>query len=233
MKIYHTINSGLIIMHMGSILWIDVLHKKSEGFSPVPAPFLSAMERGAYPASAPDGLVFTHRHPDHYDETLVGRLRARYPSMPCITPEQTDGVHNLGERGEAPRSLFIGNIELIPFPTKHDGPLYADVPHVSLIVRCGEESLLISGDAELKQEEEYREILRTYKPTCGFFNFFQLRRPAVRRWIQALKMRHVFLYHLGYPEDDKFHYIDQARRTIKYHPEILPAPKLLEPMNFI
>lgn len=231
-KIFHTINSGLLIGWRDTSVLVDVLHSKAEGFSDVPGLIREQIIGGVGPISEAGGLIFTHKHLDHYDADLIAEFCSRCPDIPLIAPDFCKDCCELLSQDSGIRRFKIGDLDIVMISTIHDGDMYRDVKHDSLLVGAGGEYILIAGDAGLS-EAECERIAKVAQPTYGFFNVYQLSKLSVRKLIDNVSIRRVFLYHLGYAEDDKFQYRELAENVIEKFPSVLPKPELIEPMSWI
>jgi len=232
MNIYHTINSGLIFSWKDTAILVDVLHGKVNGFSDIPDPLRNQVRSGTGPVMQSNGLIFTHKHADHYDADLVSEFLSKRPGIPLLTPGFYINCQPKYGHDIIDRCFQIGPIDVIAVSTSHDGVIYSDVNHESYLIGVGEDYILVAGDAALDQEECVR-IMDVKKPACGFFNVYQLARPTVQQMIRTVHMKNVYLYHLGYEEDDEFQYHKLAKRVINRFPDDLPTPELIKPMEYI
>lgn len=231
MEIYHTINSGLLFRENNQQIMVDVLHCKTQGYSDIPWLVKKQVFEDTGLFSQADALVFTHAHPDHYDPQLVSIFCRKHPGTPVILPGKYENCKLIKHKNEIER-FEIGDFSIVLIKTIHDGEIFREVIHNSLLIGTGGKYAFVSGDAELT-EADCNRIASIAQPYMGFFNAYQISRPAVHRLIAATKMEHLFLYHLCYKEDDEFSGRDFAERMLRMFPQSLPNLKLLEPMRWI
>lgn len=106
----------------------------------------------AHPA---DALLFTHKHPDHFDARMTLDYLTRHPACRVFAPgEVTAALRALGVEGTrlirftplSPAALSPG-VTLTALPTRHMGAEYRHKEHVSLLLETGGKRLLLAGDA--------------------------------------------------------------------------------------
>ena len=165
MRITLGANAGVAVKTENAVFWIDLLHTYNEAhFSPLTK---SSWERiKTHPdMTPPDGILFTHRHNDHFSPGLLNEAAALYPGCRVILPKadtqidadrfeytQGDGTtsYTLPENSSlvgARPSCFKIRGDLVYFmKTKHEGAQYEKTMHESIVIASEGRRLLITGD---------------------------------------------------------------------------------------
>ena len=233
-RFFYTTNSGLLFDAGATAIGVDLLFRKSPGFSGQPETVLQELFSGTGTLPRPDLLLFTHRPPDHYDEDLVTQFRAT--ARDGTTAGAVPGHPSVclpGERfGSIPPGIRIGQWAVLPCPTAHDGSSFRNVPHFSYFLTHGTRRFLIAGDAIL-HDHFIKNYWRLGKIDTGFFNVYQLNDPTVQHLIGTFQMKHVYIDHLPEKEDDRYHYHEQLKTVLERYPCWLPEPKFLQPFSWV
>lgn len=218
LQIFHTVNAGLYLWNGRSGLLIDGLHGgKQTGFSDTPSRYIHMMEKGERFFGQKNDLLFTHTHEDHYDPELAERFLQRNPQSLIWGP-------GLDRNGAKPVVLETGvslisirDYRIYAFATRHDGEAFADCPHDSYLIRWEGQSLWVSGDAVLDRRlaEQVRRVCGTDRPGLAFVMVYQIGSRRGREFLKCLSPEKICLYHLPYPEDDRFHYRQMARGLVQ------------------
>lgn len=166
------------------------------------------------------GVLFTHKHSDHYSAARLKELQqARGPFS--VIDESSPSY-----RGTT--LLSLGTFNITRFPTVHDGPQFRNVPHVSYLIRSGDTALLFPGDADLRTTDKFAAILNFLGPHIhlyGFFNPYQMQCQAMWDLVDTCKFEKVYVNHLPRLEDD----IYDLRGVVKYTCHHMPERKLIIP----
>ena len=179
-----------------------------------------------------DGLVFTHSHADHYDEELVAEFLRLNPDTPVYLAGTIWPCAVTADKTSKETFFKIGKLNLFSFDTEHDGQIFRDVHHTSILVDTGSEKIFIAGDAKFYTGDY--DLIGVHGPIdYGFFNVYQLNSQDVHQFIRQLQMKKVYLYHLGYPEDDEYQYWEFAKRILNRLPMDFPDSEIIEPMSSI
>lgn len=255
-RIFHTVNCGLYFEYADTAILVDGLHTGSQaGFSDCPAPVIAAI-------TAPNGwqmpdfqplqnslrpplaaLLFTHRHADHYDPKLVSEAAQKNPGLQILIPAVTWFTESEQKPGWEPgRKLgsyetyhfTLGAASVVAFRTVHEGQPFAHELHVSYLVSIASEHFFIAGDACL--DEVLARIIQNNcqkQPCLTFINPYQLLSLAGRQFLSALAPQETLLYHLPFPEDDRYLYYRLAEKAIRECQSIIPTPGHLKQMSWL
>lgn len=192
------------------------------GCSDTPASFEQALAAGEGAFADLEGIVFTHHHPDHYDRDAVGRLLARRPDL-----------NVLDEVG--PRTFVAGGMVVRTVPDAHDGDIFRDVPHQSLVISTGEEEIFVAGDSFLDEGVADRVLdLLEGEVSCAFVNPYQILEKEGLAFLRKVAPARILVYHVPFPEDDVYHYGDIQRDAIRRFSEPgLPMPEPVPQMAWV
>ena len=142
MKLRRTANAGILLELDGVSILLDGVCREVE-----PYPATPPEERASLSAEWPDIVAFTHAHKDHYDPAYAA----------CYT-EQTGRVV-LGPssvRGTM-SPLTVGNVMVMPVPSRHIGAAGKDTPHASFIIQ-GSKNVWFLGDSAPSQWKGREEL---------------------------------------------------------------------------
>ena len=233
--IFHSVNAGLFFWNGKSGLLADGIHNgKQKGFSNMPKELLKQMLNRTGIFAFTDQLLFTHLHSDHYSKAGVSHVMRQSFSSALYGPGLT--VRNVAVEVAGPQLYRIcgpfGNI--YAKYTIHDGERFKKDPHQSYLVEQDDETFFIAGDAVLSREDaEIFSSRISGRITAGFFNLYQLYSAEGQEFVRSLPFERIFLYHLPFPKDDKFHYAKLARQISKNPPDGLPTAEILNHMSWI
>ena len=235
LHIFHSVNAGLYLWDGKNGLLIDGIHDgREDGFSPVPAALVKDLLTHTGLFAHLTGAVFTHWHLDHFHPQGLSALQ-QLPEPPIIYgPGWSTPNTPVRPIRRGLNRARIGNIYILAQDTLHDGKPFYHHPHQSLLVRMGGKSLFVAGDALLKGVPASDLCVFHEQPVwAGFFNLYQVASPDGQAFIRALAPDRIFLYHLPFPEDDRYNYGDMARQVIKRLPADFPPIEQLSHMAWI
>ena len=133
-KLTLSANAGLAIEIGGKRIWVDALHtRKQPGFSCVDEELQKKML--SHPAfQKPDIICYTHCHPDHYSRSLTEAACRIWPKAVLLVP------------AEDMKPFLMDDLRISFIRLPHEGQQYADTLHYGIFIRCGKESVLLTGD---------------------------------------------------------------------------------------
>ena len=218
LQIYHSVNESLYLWNGTSGLLIDGLHRgRKIGFSDTSEQYICMMRQGRSFFAKPNDLLFTHTHEDHYDQKLVDEFLQRYPGRIVYAPGlDKDNIQPVVlEHGIA--RMQIEEYEIYAFTTVHDGKIYEDEPHCSYLIHWKNRWIWVSGDAILVPELADR--IRTYTGQDNvwkaFVMVYQISRKSGKAFLKNLAPEQIYLYHLPYPEDDRYLFCNLAEQKCR------------------
>lgn len=190
LKIVLSANAGVSAEIGGHRFYIDALHNTpSAGFSALsdrmPDEFVGY-------AGAPDIILYTHLHPDHYSAELTDRICCSYPEAKLVMPEK-ESITDFG----------YASVRLIPL--LHMGE-YRDVPNFGIVIETAGKRLFFSGDSDPEEKSVLNKI-EGLRPDFALLNFNWITLFSGRAALERLNPGHAAFVHLPYPEDDTEGYI--------------------------
>ena len=208
-------------------LWYDAMHQqKIPGFSTISPALMAALEKT--PAFFdPDAILYSHCHPDHFSLPLLSAARRLWPRAQLLLPEPhvPDQILLNGAV-----SLSLAGLELRFAPLPHDGAQYAHVPNYGCILRSGDFRVLLTGDCAVASPA-LAEFVNGEPIDLAVLNFPWLTLPKGRTAIEALRPRHLLIWHLPFQPDDRWGYRIAARRAAEKLPCVPDIRLMLEPLQ--
>lgn len=233
--IFFTVNSGLYLKYRDFSCLIDGLHAgKTEGFSDFPDSLSRELHSGTGIFAGLNTLLFTHLHPDHFDNHLL-ELGRTLPSRPgifcpdaalCTLPysQISNGIYQT----ELDKEVVFYSVK-----TRHDGEKYRNVEHVSYLLRIAGETFFIAGDAEFAEADAQIFLEISQQISAAFVNIYHISSPKRRRFLKILSPESIFLFHLPFPEDDINGIYPIAQRLLGHLKADFPKTTILTPMSWV
>lgn len=210
-KVTLSANAGVSVSMDDVCLWFDALHdEKASVYSTVsPELFRHLMDSANF--GAPDAIVYSHCHPDHFSAQLTRRAIMQYPFANVILPEEqfikqqtlTDDTHSITVDGDT--TLHCKRLV-------HEGIQYAHVPHYGFVLEHKGYRILYPGDCEIISQD-----LPAFVQAIGHIHLAILDFPWItlkRGWKTMKELicpDHIAICHLPFEEDDNvYHYGEKA-----------------------
>lgn len=236
LRIFHTVNSGLLLFRGECGLAVDAIHGAHKGFSAMPEAAKQDMLHCAGVFSGIRGALFTHAHSDHYDRSLFDAFLERNGPMPFYGPGISDSsVQSSGMDGGLQR-IDMQGITIFAKDTPHDGRGFEQIPHQSYWVSIGEEGewIFIAGDGQLCGEDADGFCRMTDGTvSAAFCNPFQILSSDGQQFLRRMAPQQIYLYHIPLEEDDCYCCHNLAAQILRKPPRGLPEIKPLAPMQWI
>ncbi len=205
MDVFHTINSGLVFSDKQSAVIIDGFHGGSgQGNSNTP----DLLFQQDYISTLPDdiSICFTHRHIDHYDRKFMQKFLSVCPDTRVLYEEI---IHDdvLPSRERAISIEVNPKFSIHAFSSAHQGPQSMQTPHYCYLVSNVGIKYFVCGDAQLdRQLVTSVSSISGGSVTAAFVNVYHLGTEAERKLLRALNPEVIYIYHLPWPEEDRFNY---------------------------
>lgn len=222
-------NAGIALQLGSAHVLVDALHnEKIAPFSPVSKQLWETMQD--HPSfAAPDLLIFTHCHPDHFSWEMVRQAKLLWPDAKVILPENLfeDQILLTGMAMD----LDLKALRFHFFRLRHDGEGFGSVKNYGFLVTDGTFQALITGDCQIGDPILESQI-EGEKIDAAFLNFPWVTLRRGREILnQMTNLRHLVVYHLPFLEDDLYDYQKAAERAL---PRLRIASTLLtEPLQSI
>lgn len=233
--LFHSVNSGLYFWDGMAGLLVDGIHDGQEqGFSPMPAFLSGQLARRAGLFAHTDGLLFTHLHRDHFQRAGMLRLLNRPESCSVYGPGLSESQASIRPIRSGMCRVQMAGAYVLAKDTVHEGEKFRQDRHQSYLIRMGGETFFIAGDAVLTAEDALAfDGFYGKEVEAGFFNLYQLAAPQGQEFLRILQPKRVFLIHLPFREDDRFHYRSLAWQVVRQLPQDLPPVEILPHMAWI
>ena len=216
-RIFHTVNAGLYIESPGARLLVDGLHGgRAEGCSPLPDQLAAQAETGTGLFFDLNGLLFTHLHGDHFDPVRTAQVLA-LPGAPRLLGASFDPEKRSFTLEMAERRLHREDMDIHLLPTRHDGEMFAYLPHNSVLLKTPDASLFLAGDAFLDTALAQR-VAALWGPSplqALFINPIQLLSQGGKDFLRALPAKKIFVCHIPFPEDDIYMYGQSCKWAVR------------------
>lgn len=236
-------NAGVLLRYGDTAILLDALFDYEENAFCAPSPAVrEKLLRGEPPFDGVNYLLFTHLHADHFSGKLTEEYLSRHAVKGLLLPlsEQEDRQDFLTFVRESGTPCFVltgrtaradfhlsTDLEISAFRTLHLDEKYHSVPHFCYLVRCGEQRLLFTADADYT--EESFSFLGSEPLQAAFVNplfFSDLQR---RRFFHgSLPAETIAVYHLPFPPEDEGILGRMFSRSLREWPEGGPGVRVLE-----
>ena len=235
LAIFHSVNAGLYLWGEGVGLWIDGIHAGTEqGFSVMPSVLADQLGRHTGFFAHTDGLLFTHLHRDHFHpEGLHTALHTPHPPL-VYGPQLLESSVRAQELCSGLKQVRMGPAIIYALKTIHDGESSVNDPHESFLLQLSGASIFVAGDALFRAEQADLLRCRCSAPVdAAFCNLYQIASPEGQEFLRRLNASRVLLYHLPFPEDDRFCSYPLARSAVRRYPTDLPPLEIPTHMSWL
>ena len=211
-------NSGISLSTCGFRLWTDFLHnRKTPPYSSV-TPALWDRVTGDSNLSNPDIIFFTHHHPDHYSLGMVRRALRLYPDAQVVMPEHPDCALFHPDicvplTGSTCR-MKCGDLDLLFLRTVHEGKLFSDVPHYSLLITHKQHTIFLSGDSSLSSDPLLQFLAEQHIDIAVLPFVWLTSGRGQTALTEIIRPSHLLINHLPDAADDRFGYRKAAEKRL-------------------
>lgn len=228
-------NAGVSITLGDLRIWVDALHRThtDEYSSLTPALWAQMQQHPAF--AAPDYIIYTHCHPDHYSRTLTQEAKCLWPQAHVILPEAEFDDQLLLSGGSV--RFEDRGIEFHFIRLPHQGEQYVNVPHYGVILSSGDFHVLLAGDCRVCSTELARRLEST-QIRLAILDFPWLTTRGGRKFVEEhISPEHLFICHLPFAEDDRSGYRLAAEKSASLLPgvrdiRLLESPLQIEQLSF-
>ncbi len=200
-------NAGVAIQLDSHRIWVDALHtKKQRGFSAVDAALQGRM-LASEAFKAPETILYTHCHPDHFSKELTEVAKRIWPDALLFLPETVfeDQITVSGRK-----SFTLGSLAIQFLPLPHEGSEYKEIAHYGIMLTCKGKNIFLSGDCETASDAVI-SALGGAKIHLAILDFPWLTLRKGREVLhKKLKPEKVLLCHLPFEQDDCYGYRKSA-----------------------
>jgi len=209
-------NCGLHLEYAGESLLIDAPNGQRTAFDAVSSEEGERIISGLPPYQNLRGLVFTHKHSDHYDRSRVRAAAASHSDLVIFAPNGITPDHG---------TLQAGAFSIDYFSVPHSGEEFANVIHRVFLIRAGKHRIYVTGDAAW-EHDAHSEIIRTAEPTAAFWNPNYVSHASARAFLRQIPQN--YIYHLPVNAGDTFGFGRKCRSSFARFGSELPGTKLIE-----
>lgn len=179
-----------------------------------------------------DVLIFTHEHEDHFCAAYVKDAWEKNHSLQIYSTKEaieilqamelpTGNLHQVAD-GDV---LNVGSARIQFLKSVHEGPQYADVENLSLLITYNEEKVVVTGDA-MPCETFFRNIKEWEQKIDWFFAPFPYvgLRSARKLMKEQLDIHNIIVLHLPRKEADIYKWEENTRKMCELAKDDLPKP---------
>ena len=215
MKITLLCNCGLALEAEGQTLLIDALTQELAPFYRAPEPVRQAIIDGRGDCKSVCGLLFTHLHPDHFDETAAKEFEKHHEAASVYIPNR---------RVTAPDSLSVG-----PFTVELHRVRHTSVPGygkstVDVMIVCAEEKRIYIASDAAPEAALHEAVLAGRRMDAAFWNGEILLYQPERSMLAQCAAQN-FIYHI--PPDVQDGLRRKLVRLLARYPQELASVRLL------
>lgn len=208
---------GLLLEHAGKSLLIDAPNGSLPPFYQFPDTEMERLLDGAGGYGSLCGVLFTHLHPDHYDEKRVDALLRTRGTLTTFLPNK-----------QTPEALIQTagpfTVECRRFPHM-PAPRFPDVAHYVLLVTAGSVSVYITADA-VPDAAAHRTVLHGRRPQLAFWNSQSLSYPEMRTLLHEETAQSA-IYHMPVDPADQSGIRRKCERNLQRYGAELPNVRVL------
>lgn len=232
--VFHSVNSSLLFYRDGCGILVDGIHRgREQSFSEMAPGQVRDLKRREGIFRITGSFIFTHTHPDHYDKELLEAALAAGAAE--VYGPEVAGQNVTSELiGDEIYRVKLKGGTLYAKRTLHDGKTYEESNHQSFLLRMGDETFFIAGDAHLTGKDcPAFMAMAGGHVTAGFFNLYQLWSQDGVEFLREMAPDRAFINHLPFKEDDDYNYYRLTRQVLRRLPDDVVRPEMLEPMIWI
>ncbi|MCI6732506.1 MAG: hypothetical protein MR487_09315 [Lachnospiraceae bacterium] len=211
LSIYYLANAGIYFTDGNTGLLIDGLFDAWPGFDGLPYELEEKIMKKEVPFQNLSHLFFTHEHLDHCSHEKLQQFSDGCPDIPVYRPS---------ERNNLVISIPVTcRISVTGFSTRHLLDASPKIPHDLFLLDWEDSHFFISGDADpVSAAKQFPEnLLESHagQIDMAFINPFWLSLTPGRRFLEQLKPKRIFVYHLPLIAEDTMRYGEVLERGIK------------------
>lgn len=234
-KIFHPGNSALLFQYKETTILVDGIYNGiNVGMSKMPISYWDSLYNRSDAFSGVNALIFTHLHPDHYSEEHIDAYLNNTNNGSSVKVYGPGCKYNDVDISYKPHNIRvyqIGDIKIVSKLTLHDGDIYRQDIHESVLIICGDESFFIAGDAELFHEDAAIFLAYTNHINYVFCNLYQFNNIHCIQCITSFNPDKYYLYHLPDKIDDTYNYRSISKQIlnklkINYDIDVITLPHM-------
>lgn len=211
LSVYFLANAGLYFSTETTGLLMDGLFKTWPGFDGLPPEIEEKIMKKEAPFQNLSHLFFTHEHFDHCCHEKLQQFSDGHPEAVVYLPSvRKDSVISIS---------ITDQISITGFSTRHLLDTSPKIAHDLFLLDWEEHHFFISGDSDpvstMKQFPE--DLMESYagRIDMAFINPFWLSLTPGRRFLEQIKPKRIFVYHLPLDTEDTMRYGEVLDRGLK------------------
>ena len=208
---------GLLLEHQGSRILIDAPNGSLPPFYEFPDTEMQRLLDGTGIYSGLCGVLFTHLHPDHYDERRVNALLGKNVGLTAFLPDWS-----MPETVSLAAGPFA--IECRRFPHM-PAPKFPSVAQYVLLVTADSQSVYITADG-VPDAQAHRCVLHGRRPQLAFWNSQCLSYPEMRTLLRE-ETQQSAIYHMPVDPADQSGIRRKCERNVQRCGTELPNVRVL------
>lgn len=203
-------STGLHLRCGGRSLLVDGLNGTIRSFYEIPADTARQIITAQPPYDAVEALVYTHLHPDHYDQEKNAAFLISHPQTATFFPTEATP-----DRGVLQTETFTIRYFYVP----HMPCDYPMAKHYALLVEASDFCIYLTADADV-DAEIHRRNLAGRRVDWAFWNPLFLSYEATRDLMNECAVRS-FIYHLPASQPDETGILRKLERNWgRYGPQL-------------
>ena len=207
MEITRTANAGVLLRLDGVSVLLDGVCREIKPYPATPPEIKEQLL-----SNLPDAVAFTHNHSDHYDPAFASAYQGKTGRV--IFGTALPGCQTSAEPGR------VGNVQIIPIPSRHIGAAGKDTPHMSFVVQ-GSQCVWFLGDAA---PSCWRSNTTLPRPDVLIVPYAYATTSASWALTQSLGANEIVLLHLPSRENDDLGLWDAVESAVNgKNPLHIPA----------
>lgn len=226
-NLIYVANAGVLININGKKVLIDGLNSDDLPFyKSTPAKISEQIARGIPPFDNIDVMLITHNHSDHFDvESVVRFLKKNLDTIVISNHEVISTIRKhisdivetrligLQPKYQCEERIQVKGIDIVAFSLVHDGKEYAEVSNLAFLIDSSKKVLHLGDGSPVKENYEALN-LQQYKVDLLIANFPYVSLPSARNIIEEyIKPKKIAVVHLPYKEQDRFDWINVAKKS--------------------
>lgn len=215
MEIRRTANAGVLLTLDDVKILLDGVCREVDPYPATPPAIAQELI-----SCAPDILLFTHVHEDHFDPEYC-----RMVTKPICSTSQV--AEELPGRVSPEQTVSTGKVRIVAVPTRHMGHYGKTTEHQSFVLE-GSQTVWFLGDASPMELKKFASFPR---PDVLMIPYPYISTPAALKTVEGLLPCKIVLLHMPLPEIDPEKIWQSVQAGMEHLKAYLYVPELGETLN--